>query len=60
MLWSARKVSGGILDSMEKKKNALIWERRSWDRCDCNKRNPKGAYRAKEYCREHLRPQEAS
>ena len=47
MLWGTRKVLGGILDSTEKKKNALVWERRSWERCDCNKTSPKGAYRAK-------------
>ena len=47
MLWSARKVSGGILAGIEKKKNALIWERRSWERCDCDKTSPKEAYRAK-------------
>ena len=47
MLWSRRKVSGGILDGIEKKKNALFWEQRSWERHDCNKTSPKGAYRAK-------------
>ena len=50
-LWSARKVSGGILAGIEKKKNALIWERRSWERCDCDKTSPKEACRAKSVLR---------
>lgn len=29
MLWSTKKVSRGILDGIEKKNNALFWERRS-------------------------------
>ena len=52
MLWSARKVSGGFLAGIEKKKNALFWEQRSLEKCDCDKTSPKEPYRAKSVLQE--------
>ena len=42
ILWSTGKVSGGILDGIEKKKIALFWEQMSRERCDCDNNVPLG------------------